>query len=99
MEMKIKKVSNGWVVQVDRDDEDFDISVIQNTEDEVLTFNELLIHIENELGPPTSRHSEKRTKILSLPGDKFLGELSKETKDQLIYLRDFCNIFLEDKNE
>ena len=50
------------------------------------------------IGPSTSRHAEKRVRVITIPGDKFTGQLSLSYQAELQALRNELNEILEDEH-
>lgn len=75
MVMVIRKVDNGYVAEYrDEDSNESTTSVFEteygSEEAEVEAFQRFLYHIDEMLGPSTSRYSAKRIYIRVEPGDK-----------------------------
>src|SRR5512135_2080930 len=77
---------NGWVAE-EIDDEGRKI-VGEEIEDEHEAFCSLLQGVTEHFGPSSGRYSEKRIRVITLPGDKWSGDLSPGYQQQLEELRD-----------
>lgn len=67
MEIKIKSVSNGYIVETQVPYEEGELVEEVFTEDQV---SELLYSVLESLGQTGSRYSEERIYIIKAPGDK-----------------------------
>ena len=62
MEVKIKMVANGYIVEHPESTYVY--------QDDIKSFAQMLDQINLDIGPTTSRHSEERIYIRVAPGDK-----------------------------
>jgi hypothetical protein len=74
MNITIQRARNGFVVHHQSDDDDTMVQTVIEERDAdtegIECFCDLLRFIDNLLGPCTSRYSEKRIRIITVPGDK-----------------------------
>lgn len=62
MEIKIRRISNGYMIE-NKDDDILEEIYAENTRD-------LFLELQSLLGANGSRHDEKRVYIIEAPGDK-----------------------------
>lgn len=77
MEIKIKRVENGWILEkLEKEEFESGIFVYSFSDDEkseAEAFTSLLWNLKEMVGPEDSRYSEHRVRIGIEPGDKFPG--------------------------
>lgn len=100
--LTIKSASNGYILQTDDGDLN-NLPVVVAEDDgailgDVDAAAQMLREVLELIGPSTSRHAEKRIRVITMPGDKFTGQLSLAYQEQLKSLRDELNDVLEDGN-
>lgn len=75
MIFEIRRAKNGCILKVIRTEESSgeskEIVYQEKFDNEVECFADFLIYLNEEYGPSTGRHSEKRIYISVEPGDKF----------------------------
>lgn len=74
MQITIQRARNGYIVHHESDDDETMVQTIIEERDEdtdgIECFCDLLRVIDVLMGPTTSRYSEKRIRIVTVPGDK-----------------------------
>lgn len=73
--VNIRQAKNGLILEVKQGESPSEEVVSQERYgDEIECFADFLRLLNEELGPPTSRYSEKRIYVRVEPGDKFSGK-------------------------
>lgn len=99
---KITSVDNGHMIEVtdDVNEEPTILVAREDDEDETSSFVSFLNDILNRFGPSTGRYSEKRIRIVVLPGDKRDDPVTDPAyREDLQYLKDCCEYALREKTE
>lgn len=95
MKYTIRHAENGWICEASTDEDTFEVVGVES-EDEVEAFRDFLRSILNNYGPSSSRYSEKRIRIITLPGDKWEGKLSDSMREELTDLKETCESYLSE---
>lgn len=85
MKFELKFAKNGWILEYEVDGE-MEKWVMNEGEDEVGAFANMLHIVTEQLGPSTGRYSRKRIYINCFPGDKNEEDWTDEQKEEVRWL-------------
>jgi len=82
---ELKFARNGWILEYEVNGE-LQQYVMEEGADEVDAFKNFLQIVDEQLGPTSSRYSEKRIYINAFPGDKCEVPWSAELREEVEWL-------------
>lgn len=96
MKFEIIWATNGKIIKIHPENEDEETYIIsEETDDEYESFKKLFWELLQYCGPSDSKYSEKRLKMVVMPGSDYQGTLEKTYRDSLVHLRDELNTVLK----
>jgi hypothetical protein len=99
--LTIKTAANGYILQMHNREPNLPF-VVEKSADTPLAHVDAAAQMLNSvldlIGPSGSRHAEKRIRIITMPGEKFSGQLSLAYQAKLTSLRDELNDILGDNH-
>jgi hypothetical protein len=91
MKYVITQADNGWIGTITHEEEkEVIVKEVKNMDD----FADFLYQVFRD-AVETSRYSEGRLHVLSVPGDKYEGKLTDSQRSKCEDLRDYLNELLE----
>lgn len=101
MKILIETAENGYVIKTKySNDEKVEVNVSEDSYlDDADNLRRCLVQVAEIIGDDSSRHSDKRVRIICLPGDKHQGKLSEKYVEELSELHSQLTSILDEQGK